>query len=198
LKIDYVLVDFENIQPNDLGLLKGGAYRIKVFVGANQTKIPLEMARALQTFGPDAEYIRIEGSGANALDFHIAYYIGRLTAENPGAGFLVVSKDRGFDPLIKHLGVRNVRCRRATLIADIPVADAPASAPRAERLGFVIDNLSKRKAGRPRTLKTLRNTIKAIFADQILDGELDGVIAELTNSGLIAIADGKVHYKLPE
>jgi hypothetical protein len=197
LKIDYVLVDFENIQPNDLGLLQGGSYKIKVFVGANQVRIPLEMARALQAFGPDAEYIQIEGSGANALDFHIAYYIGRLAAENPGADFHVLSRDRGFDPLIKHLTAQNIRCRRATLIADIPRVDASKSAPRLERVDAIIDNLLKRKTGRPRTLKTLRSTIKALFANQMMDEELDEVIAELTRSGAIAIADGKVHYTLP-
>ena len=73
-----MLVDFENVQPKNVSLLSGGSHKIKVFLGANQAKIPLEMARALQTCGPDAEYIQIDGSGKNAVDFHIAYYIGAL------------------------------------------------------------------------------------------------------------------------
>jgi hypothetical protein len=103
LKIDFVLVDFENVKPKNVNLLSPGPYKIKVFVGANQAKIPFEMARALQAFGPDAEYVQIEGHGRNALDFHIAYYIGRLAAEIPGASLHVISKDTGFDPLLKHL-----------------------------------------------------------------------------------------------
>ena len=197
MKIEYVLVDFENVQPKNLGLLSGGPYKIKVFVGANQAKIPLEMARALQAFGPDAEYIQIDGTGANALDFHIAYYIGRLAAENPGADFHVISKDKGFDPLIKHLKAQKILCRRSTSIADIPPAKKSKFASATERLDAVIDNLVKRKAAKPRTLKTLRSTIKALFANQLADEELDGLIEQLTERGTIRVAEGKVHYELP-
>jgi len=197
LKVNYVLVDFENIQPKNMGLLNGGSYKIKVFVGANQAKIPLEMARALQVFGPDAEYIQIEGTGTNALDFHIAYYIGRLAAENPDADFHVISKDRGFDPLIKHLKAQKILCQRSTSIADIPLTKILESAPNLEKVDAVIDNLVRRKAAKPRTLKTLRSTIKALFTNQIMDEDLDGLIEQLTKRGAIKIADGKVHYELP-
>ena len=197
MKTDYVLVDFENVQPKNVGLLNGGPYKIKVFVGAHQAKIPLEMARALQAFGPDVEYIQIEGTGGNALDFHIAYYIGRLAAENPGADFHVISKDKGFDPLIRHLKAQKILCQRSTLIADIRLAKIPGSAPSLERVDAVIDNLVRRKAAKPRTLKTLRSTIKALFANQLMDEELEELIEQLTRRGAIKIADGKVHYDLP-
>ena len=46
-----------------------------VFCGATQTKIPFGLAAELQPLGPDAEYIRIQGTSRNALDYHIDYYI---------------------------------------------------------------------------------------------------------------------------
>jgi hypothetical protein len=197
-----VLVDFENVQPKNMSLLSGGTFKIKVFLGTHQAKIPLEMARALQLFGPDAEYIQIDGSGSNALDFHIAFYIGQLAAANPDAHFHVISKDKGFDPLIKHLKTKKVFCQRATSIADIPQAkisnakSAPAkSAP--EKIDAVIDNLAKRKASRPRTLKTLRSTIKALFVNQLADEELEKLLEQLSKRGTIDIKDGKVSYRLP-
>lgn len=55
MKTNFVLVDFENIQPNNMCLSTGGPFKVKVFLNANQTKIPLEMARAMQMLGPDAE-----------------------------------------------------------------------------------------------------------------------------------------------
>lgn len=70
MKTEFVLIDFENTQPKDVASLNGGRYKIKVFLGAQQAKIPLEMARALQAFGPHAEYIQISGNGNNAVDFH--------------------------------------------------------------------------------------------------------------------------------
>lgn len=196
MKTNFVLVDFENVQPKNVSLLNGGPFKIKVFLGANQAKISLEIARALQTFGPDAEYIQIDGHGRNALDFHIAYYIGRLAAETPDAYFHVISKDTGFDPLIKHLKLHGILCQRSKSIADIPLAKISNSESIPEKTDAIIDNLAKRKASKPRTLKTLRSTINALFVNNLADEELDGIIKQLTKRGTIKVADGKVHYNL--
>ena len=125
---DFILVDFENVQPRNLGLLKPGACRIKVFVGASQSKILLELVQALQPFGSDAEYIQVVGSGKDALDFHIAFYIGRLAAGHPQASFTIISRDTGFDPLLKHLATLKIACRRVKAISDIPHASPAAVA----------------------------------------------------------------------
>jgi hypothetical protein len=163
----------------------------------NQGRVDALGVAALPWFRISSIHYKIEGSGVNALDFHIAYYIGRLAAENPGAEFHVISKDRGFDPLIKHLMAQKILCQRSTSIADISLATIAKSAPSVEKVDAVIDNLVRRKAARPRTLKTLRNTIKALFANQMMDEELDELIEQLTKRGAIRIADGKVHYELP-
>lgn len=196
MKNCYVLVDFENIQPKDLGILNGGPFKIKVFLGAHQAKIPLEMARAMQAFGPHAEYIQIDGRGRNALDFHIAYYIGRLAAETPDACFYLMSKDTGFDPLIKHLIAQNVFCQRFKSIADIHLAQAPLSGSVSEKVDVIINNLTRRKVGKPKTVKTLRSTLKALFGNQLMDKELDALIKELTHRRAISIVGDKVHYEL--
>jgi hypothetical protein len=120
----FVLVDFENVQPRNLGQLRSGAFKVMVFVGASQSKVSLELAQALQGFGADAGYLQIAGNGSNALDFHIAYYIGRLAAQHPGAAFTIVSRDTGFDPLIKHLATLKIACRRVKAIGDIKSGDA--------------------------------------------------------------------------
>ncbi|WP_268907126.1 PIN domain-containing protein [Collimonas silvisoli] len=197
LRTNFVLVDFENIQPKNMSLLNGGPFKIKVFVGANQAKIPLEMARALQVFGPDAEYIQIDGNGSNALDFHIAYYIGRLATETPDAYFHVISKDTGFDPLIKHLKVQKIFCQRSTSIADIPLLKISNNKSIPEKIEAVIDNLAKNKTSKPRTLKTLRSTIKSLFVNQLADDELDGLLEQLSKRGAINITDNKVAYAFP-
>ena len=196
MKNYFVLVDFENVQPKDIGLLNGGPFKIRVFVGAHQAKIPVEIARALQAFGPNADYIQVDGSGRNALDFHIAYYIGRLAAENPDACIYLLSKDTGFDPLIKHLIAQNIVCTRFKSIADIHLGKAPYSESVSEKIDVIIDNLTRRKAAKPRTVKTLRSTIKALLGNQLMDEELDELIEQLTQRRAINVVDGKVHYEL--
>lgn len=197
MKTNFVLVDFENVQPKNMSLLTGGPFKIKVFLGAAQSKIPLEMARVLQAFGPDAEYIQVEGNGSNALDFHIAYYIGRLAAEYPDAFFHVISKDTGFDPLIKHLKGQSISCHRSTTVVDIPLVKISNAKSAPEKIDAVIENLTKRKASKPRTIKTLSTTIKALFVNQLPDDELQGLLDQLAQRGIIKVSEGKVSYELP-
>ena len=45
---NYVLIDFENVQPNNLEILSNHPFKVFVFVGASQAKIPFELAAALQ------------------------------------------------------------------------------------------------------------------------------------------------------
>lgn len=199
LKTEFVLVDFENVQPKDLVLLNGGSYKVKIFLGTHQSKIPVTTVRALQAFGPDAEYIQTSGSGKNAVDFHIAYYLGRLAATARDAHFHVISKDTGFDPLLGYLREQGIVCQRSISIAAIPqVPDTISrSASIAGKAKLVVENLAKRKSAKPRTLKTLRSTIKALFGIQLKEDELDLLIEELTRRGAIKIADGKVQYEPP-
>lgn len=197
MKTNFVLVDFENVQPKNVSLLGGGRFKIKVFLGAQQGKIPLEMALALQALGSDAEYLQIDGHGSNAVDFHIAYYIGRLATKDPSAHFFVVSRDTGFDPLIRHLKAQNIRCERVKSLADLPHVKVSGADSIPDRFDAVVGNLAKRRGGKPRTLKTLRSTIRSLFANQIAEDEIDGLVQQLTKRGVIKVADGKVQYDMP-
>jgi hypothetical protein len=154
------------------------------------------MARALQAFGRDVEYVQAGGSGNNAVDFHIAYYIGQLAATAPQAHFHVISKDTGFDPLIKYLREQGIRCRRSESLGttDRVQTAVSATASIADRVNAVITNLAKQKSARPRTLKTLRTSIKALLRTE---DHLDGIIELLTTRGVLKISDGKVQYDLP-
>jgi hypothetical protein len=125
MDVQFFLVDFENVQIQNLGALTPGACRIKIFLGQNQSKLLVELVEALQPFGSDVDYIRIAGNGSNALDFHIAFYIGRLASEHAGAVFTIISKDTGFDPLVKHLNGLQIKCKRLNSIPGTPDTKKP-------------------------------------------------------------------------
>lgn len=118
---NYVLIDFENVQPRNLELLQKHPFEVYVFVGENQTKIPYDLAEAMQAMGEKARHIKISGNGPNALDFHIAFYIGQLAAEDPEGYFHIISKDQGFDPLIRHLRNQKIKALREKDLAEIPL-----------------------------------------------------------------------------
>jgi len=130
----YLLVDFENVQPANLGALKPSEWDIRVFLGQHQTRLEFGLVQAVQAFGANAQYIQIVGNGKDALDFHIAFYIGKLSVENPGSSFVIVSRDTGFDPLIKHLDTKlGIACRRVATIPGaavrLPTATKAAKQP---------------------------------------------------------------------
>lgn len=79
VKTNYVLIDYENVQPEAMAVLAQEHFKVLVFVGANQAKVTFEVASVLQQMGDRAEYVKITGNGSNALDFHIAFYIGVLS-----------------------------------------------------------------------------------------------------------------------
>ncbi|MFO0010089.1 MAG: PIN domain-containing protein, partial [Betaproteobacteria bacterium] len=71
---------------------------------------------ALLALGEQARVVRCEKSGANALDMHIAFELGRLAAaQAPGAAapaFIVVSKDTDYEPLLQYLRKLGFSARR--------------------------------------------------------------------------------------
>ena len=194
VRTNIILIDFENVQPKNLTLLRGHPFKTKIFFGANQTKIAIEIAAELQPLGPDVEYIVIEGTGNNALDFHIAYYIGRLSAELPGSVFHIISGDSGFDPLIKHLKAKDIVCHRVTSLKEALGFARSASVSPQDRIHKIADNLLNRKEARPRTSKTLSAFIAAQLNGHATEASLEEVIALLKQGGISILPDGKVSY----
>lgn len=196
-RTNFILVDFENVQPKDIGLLKDGPFKVKVFLGPNQSKIPVSLATALQSLGECAEYIILETAGNNALDFHIAYYIGVLSAVEPAAFFHIISKDSGFDPLLKHLKGKNIFAQRSTCIADISYFKPTLPAAPEAQVEAVIVDLVRRKASKPRTQKTLRSTLHALFKKELSEQQLATLFSELCKRGIVKVDGTKVSYALP-
>jgi hypothetical protein len=197
MKTNYLLIDLENVHPDNLALVNGVPWKVKVFLGANQTKVNVGMARALQALGAEAvEYITIEGSGKNALDFHIAYFIGQLAAQDSNAYFHIISKDTGFDPLIKYLKSRNILCQRSSSVADVPLVKLVNSKSLPDKVEAIVANLTRRKSARPRRVKTLDSTVKALFQGQLTDAEVTAIREALVKRGAISIDGEKVGYNL--
>lgn len=124
-----LLIDFESVQPEALPGLDLPNWHLMLFVGANQLKVPLALAMAMQRMGDRAQYVQISGQGPNALDFHIAFYLGQLAAASPDAVFHVVSKDKGFDPLIQHLQSRQIAVVRSASLPNRTICDATCRTP---------------------------------------------------------------------
>ena len=194
---NYVLIDYENVHPKNLELLTQHPFKVLVFVGETQAKIPFDLADSMQLLGNHARYLKITGTGQNALDFHIAYYIGELSAKEPDANFHIISKDKGFDPLIRHLKAKKINVMREKDLAEIPLLQLPTSTSMDEKVAAIVKNLGGRGQSRPRKVRTLKNTINSLFTKKLDDGELSTLVREMQKRKLIVVNQNNVSYKLP-
>lgn len=213
MKTHHVLIDYENVQVKSLALLKDGHFRVRVFLGPKNLKLHRDLVFAMQALGERGQYIELEAGGSNALDFHIAYYLGVLAAADPKGVFHVISKDTGFDPLLQYLKTEGVSATRSVSIEAMPcfsqvvtnaidakaVSDKgkPQRVPVEDLIKIAVDDLIKRKSARPRTSKTLRSTIHARCGKERPVADIDAVYDALVKRGYVKVDGMKVTYILP-
>lgn len=194
MRKNVVLIDFESVQPETLKPLIEEHFHVLLFVGANQTKLPFELVEAIQKLGCRGQYIKMSGNGPNVLDFHIAYYIGKLAAEDGQAFFHIVSKDKGYDPLIAHLKTKKIFVGRWESVTEIPIVkNGNTKTPKAKAEIFVA-KLSGANVSRPRTEKTLTSALKAHFREALQESEIPSVIKAIKATGFLTITGGKISY----
>ncbi|MFM7055872.1 MAG: PIN domain-containing protein [Planctomycetota bacterium] len=165
----YLLVDLENVPNPKLPEPLPENAQVWVFAGHSQTKISLELAERLHALGPAARYIRLTGGGPNALDFHIACYLGRMSISEPDAEFTVISGDTGFDPLISHLNTLNVRVRRTSGEPEKKSIAKASEPPQADPAGQTPNKsaAAKKPAGVKTSTPPFTEEISAPPADEI-------------------------------
>ena len=221
MKTHYILIDYENVPVKSLALLKDKPFRVGVFLGPKNTRLATEFVLAMRELGEQGNYIQLEAGGPNALDFHIAFYLGRLLEARAADSYHIISKDKGFDALVAHVNKTGMACERADSIeamscwakpapakaspakpapaakAEAKPAAAPVTKKKADELvPLVVANFRKRTTGRPRTEKTLRTTVKTLIGAQYSEKELDAVLARLQKKGFVTISEDKLVYTL--
>lgn len=216
-----ILIDYENVQPPSLKELLAPGFSVLVFVGASQAKISMDVVEAMHALGTHGRYVRCNGHGSNALDFHIAFYIGEMAATDPSTCFHIVSKDTGFDPLLAHLRSRGLTVGRSTSVAELPMFRAatkrpaavppppekpppptppkpkPAQLSEALRLQHVCAQLLKQGKARPTRLKSLGSAVHNMFQKALPDSDVTALIHTLQQKKWIVLEGQAVRYQLP-
>ena len=99
----HLLIDFENIQPQNLDKLPTEDTHIWLFLGTQHKSLPISLVASLLPFGERAHLIHLQKSGKNALDFYLSYYLGKITSTDPDAQIGILSRDGGYDILVDHI-----------------------------------------------------------------------------------------------
>lgn len=121
-----LLVDFENVSKLDLSPLDD-SYETLIFVGSKQQP-PKRLSRQNGKFCR-IDFQKIEGGGRNALDFHIAFHLGRTFETARDRVCIVLSRDKGYDPLLSYLNQNGLSCRRISSLDELAIPASEGSSP---------------------------------------------------------------------
>ena len=195
-------IDYEDVQNVNLSRIAKMDFKVWLFAGVSQSKIPIELVKSTQALGNKLEWVQIDGNGPNALDFHIAYYLGVHVAESPKDEYFILSKDKGFDPLIKHVAKSKIKCKRISAISEVEptslVAAKVKKTPDADgTYAKIIKNLAKiEESKRPRNRKTLKGHIKTLIGKTQSEEKIEEIMSRLFVSKVVVDVSGGLAYHL--
>lgn len=177
----YIYVDYENLNKIERLPKIDGKYFF--FIGENQLKINSNLVHS--TNGMDVMWIKVNGCGKNALDFYIAYYIGK-NDDDKNIEHFVLSQDTGFDPLLKHLKQRSIKIKRIESVDDLKNKKVKINL-NLDDYEKVIQVLDKMKlASRPKTRDKLYSHIKSQIKG-LKDEKINVIIEQMIEKKFIVL-----------
>jgi hypothetical protein len=194
-----LLVDYENVGRVELATIPKGV-RVLLFFGTSQKSVPTTFLKSALKLGERFVPIDVEGRGKNALDFHIAVYLGEYLAKAPTTGCMILSKDKGFDPLVKHLAGRHLAVRRVESVKDaFSVSRQTAGRDEAPNLGAAqkaaVNWLyGMQKNRRPRKRKGLVAHLNSHFAKKMSESQIQALIDQMIADKQLADLNGTLTY----
>lgn len=109
----FIFVDFENLPRIKIERLDPHKHELFIFVGHKQNRIHFDLVQEAQQFGEHLHWIKIKSVSKNNLDFHLCFVMGELHQQVPASiKFYVLSKDKGFDPVLRFVRNKGRKCRR--------------------------------------------------------------------------------------
>jgi PIN domain len=187
-----LLVDFENVQQVDLSRLDT-SYQVIIFVGASQKNIPIELVTNAQKLGARVDWQKVEGNGSNALDFYIAMHLGRVLEKSTNLECIVLSKDKGFEPLLRYLNKVGLKCVRLNSLLELDSNPIKSDEPNYQRVVEVLSKTEKRSL--PRRRKTLTQHVSAMFQKKLPQSDVDRIIDILFANKLISETNHIISYE---
>lgn len=132
--VNHIFVDYENVHHVDAAIIGGKNVHFTLLLGVQKAKLDVSVVEKLLLHAATVEWVRLKHSGPNAVDFALAYYVGRAVIADPCGHFHIVSKDKGYDALIEHLRSKHIHARRhenfATLTFSVPKPSVPPVHPK--------------------------------------------------------------------
>lgn len=196
--LNHVFVDFENVHEIDVSVIGTKAVCFTLLLGARQTKLDAGLVEKLMEHSACVQLIRLTSSGKNALDFALAYYVGRAVSAHPTAYIHIISRDTGFDPLIEHLRSRHIHAHRHDSFATLTFSYTPKVTPlttkgdssvQEEQLTKALEHLRKNLTNRPKKKKTLLSHLRSHLGKDATEADAARLLEKARKAGHLSIGD---------
>lgn len=200
----YAFIDYENLHSLD-GLNLVEYERIFLFVGATNKCINLT-----EKFSDEIHItlITVKEIGKNNVDFHIAYYLGKLdTIVDKRIEFYILSNDQGYNGICQFISQQNNKRVCLRIENNKPEEQTVENIPEPQKIDKVTQAVNEyiayikqtTKRHLPAKLSTLQNDIHnrtclKPFNKQNEQSTIANVIQQLAHHQFIKIIDSKVNY----
>ncbi len=191
--MNWAFVDYENVGSLE-GLNISDYERVIVFCGPKNTRIKVG---ALPTEGfCRIELIGVTTTGANNLDFHLAFHLGRFhEVADKSVSFHIISNDSGFNGLVNHLKKLGRSCKKVgTKVVAPKQAVPPILSEEASLVVMRLKQLDGRK--RPRKKASFVNWIKSQCQGLANGAHPEAVCNELVSAKLIRESGAVIAYEI--
>ncbi|MES2921914.1 MAG: PIN domain-containing protein [Verrucomicrobiota bacterium] len=184
-RTNYIFIDYENVYERDLSRIEGRSAVVHLVLGARQPDPPEQLHKQIHQLAEKAELIRtpIAGITKNALDFVLACEVGMRAAKDPAGYFHIISKDKGFDVVIKHLRKKKILAARRDALSEVPAL--MSTEERFDRLSLHLANPAKT---RPDTRSSLASMIQKLFDHGLTEEVVGKTIRLLINQKILTVS----------
>lgn len=195
-----VFIDYENITRIDFSEIDGKT-KLFLMVGNSQTKKAATYSHQAIDAASSVELVKVRGTGSNALDFHIAYYLGKLIDLNNNIKFIIFSNDKGYDPLIKHLTEEGIKIKRISVDNEVEKkkekessvivkqVKKPSKNSLYDKAYTIIKEMPKKN--RPKKVVGFKSYIKIALGNKNSDVEIDEIFDEFIKNNIVIILENQ-------
>ena len=124
------------------------------------------MHKTIEKLECKKDYQKITSQNQNALDFLLSTIIGRLIAIDSQSAYSIVSKDAGYDIIIKYWKSKGINITRNSTIKEALGSKAEDSAEEIETNEVVNDLFKSEEDNMSSTIENLLNTRFSENADK--------------------------------
>jgi hypothetical protein len=106
---------------------------------------------------------------------------------------IALSKDKGFDSLLRYLNKNGLKCKRINSLLELDPKTATSEEPNYKRVFEVLSKSEKKS--RPRKRSTLSQHISSMFQKKIAQSEVDRIIDILFANKMISETNNTITYE---